>query len=93
MAVNSAADTVEMATKLRLGPGSSPEARGRDSPLGPPWAGPARVAHPKVEASVQVAHPLGMSAVPADLEGAGFEVVVARDASAPSRPRSENKPT
>jgi two-component system, OmpR family, response regulator RegX3 len=35
---------------------------------------------PKVGTAVLVAHPLGAGAVPADLEGAGFEVVVATDA-------------
>lgn len=37
---------------------------------------------PKVGTSVMVAHALGAGAVPADLEGAGFEVVVATDAEA-----------
>jgi two-component system response regulator RegX3 len=36
-------------------------------------------ARPKVGAAVLIAHPLGSGAVPADLEGAGFEVVVAVD--------------
>lgn len=34
---------------------------------------------PKVGTAVMVAHPLGTGAVPADLEGAGFEVVVATE--------------
>jgi two-component system response regulator RegX3 len=37
---------------------------------------------PKVGTAVMVAHGLGAGAVPADLEGAGFEVIVATDAEA-----------
>jgi CheY-like chemotaxis protein len=37
---------------------------------------------PKVGTAVMVAHALGAGAVPADLEGAGFEVVVTTDAEA-----------
>ena len=37
---------------------------------------------PKVGTAVMVAHALGTGAVPADLEGAGFEVVVATDGEA-----------
>jgi two-component system, OmpR family, response regulator RegX3 len=37
---------------------------------------------PKVGTAVMVAHALGAGAVPVDLEGAGFEVVVATDADA-----------
>jgi two-component system response regulator RegX3 len=40
------------------------------------------VLRPKVGTAVMVAHALGAGAVPADLEGAGFEVVVATDGEA-----------
>ena len=71
---------MEIVTKPLLGPGSAPAATRRDAPPGPPWLGPTRTARPKVGTAVLVAHPLGMGAVPADLEGSGFEVVVATDA-------------
>ena len=41
---------------------------------------PPVVLRPKVGTTVLVAHALGAGAVPADLEGAGFEVLVATDA-------------
>jgi two-component system, OmpR family, response regulator RegX3 len=46
----------------------------------PPLEGP----RPKVGTGVMVAHALGTGAVPVDLEGAGFEVVVATDGEAAS---------
>ena len=48
----------------------------------PPPATPGTPGRPRVGTVVLVAHPLGMDGVPADLEGAGFEVLVVTDAEA-----------
>ena len=48
------------------------------TPVGDLHLGPQR---PRVGTTVLVAHPLGAGAVPADLEGAGFEVLVTVDAA------------
>ncbi len=73
------ADTVEIAAKQPvLLPAHAPV------PNTPPARDDGRsgALRPKVGTSVMVAHALGAGAVPADLEGAGFEVVVATDAEA-----------
>jgi two-component system response regulator RegX3 len=77
--VRSTADTVAIATKRPLyEPGpvlSAPIGeRSVDARLG--------TVRPKVGTTVLVAHPLGAGAVPADLEGAGFEVAVVLDGEA-----------
>jgi len=55
-------------------PSTGKGAERADAPLDGP--------RPKVGTAVMVAHALGAGAVPVDLEGAGFEVVVATDADA-----------
>ena len=86
--VSFTADTVEIPTKPLIGPAPPPEASGRDVlEEDPPPGWPARQAGPrpgapKVGKAVLVAHPIGTNAVPADLEGSGFEVVVATEANA-----------
>jgi len=65
-------------------PGGLGEARTRDTNTGGPAKAQATsmAPSPTVGISVLVAHPLGAGAVPADLQGSGFEVVTATAADA-----------
>ena len=76
------ADTVEIATQQPLlGEVPPPEAPGDpEDDGGPSQSRAPRQLRPKVGTAVLIAHPLGAGAVPADLEGAGFDVVVATEA-------------
>jgi two-component system, OmpR family, response regulator RegX3 len=72
----SRADTVEITTNQQLYPSDLAAPAKAEGERGEqPFEGP----RPRVGTAVLVAHALGAGAVPADLEGAGFEVVVATD--------------
>jgi two-component system, OmpR family, response regulator RegX3 len=78
--VNSRADTLNIVARQ---PQPEAEAEEVRTEPGVDGAGPAPAAvlppRPKVGTAVLVAHPLGSDAVPSDLEGPGFEVIVLTD--------------